>query len=83
MLAFVLAVIVVALVGGFIPAVLGAVAGSLLLYFFAVAQPDPEETPGGGLTMAVSLPAVPRSAPGGASSSLTVRQDRSAERSPA
>ena len=38
-LAFVLAVIVVALVGGFVPAVLEAVAGSLLLHFFAVAQP--------------------------------------------
>ena len=38
-LTFVLAVIVVALVGGFVPAVLEAVAGSLLLHFFAVAQP--------------------------------------------
>ena len=38
-LVFVLAVIVVALVGGFVPAVLEAVAGSLLLHFFAVAQP--------------------------------------------
>ena len=38
-LAFVLAVIVVALVGGFVPAVLEAVAGSLLLHFVAMAQP--------------------------------------------
>jgi len=38
-LAFMLAVIVVALVGGFVPAVLEAVAGSLLLHVFAVAQP--------------------------------------------
>jgi len=38
-LTFVLAVIVVALVGGFVPAVLEAVAGSLLLYFLAMAQP--------------------------------------------
>ena len=38
-LALALAVIVVALVGGFVPAVLEAVAGSLLLRFFAVAQP--------------------------------------------
>jgi two-component system, OmpR family, sensor histidine kinase KdpD len=38
-LAFLLAVIVVALAGGFIPAVLEAVAGSLLLHSFAVAQP--------------------------------------------
>jgi two-component system, OmpR family, sensor histidine kinase KdpD len=38
-LAFLLAVIVVALVGGFVPAVLEAVAGSLLLHFFAVAHP--------------------------------------------
>jgi two-component system sensor histidine kinase KdpD len=38
-LGFLLAVIVVALVGGFVPAVLEAVAGSLLLHFFAVAHP--------------------------------------------
>lgn len=38
-LTFVLAVIVVALVGGFVPAVLEAVAGSLLLHFLAMAQP--------------------------------------------
>jgi two-component system, OmpR family, sensor histidine kinase KdpD len=38
-LAFLLAVIVVALVGGFIPAVLEAVAGSLLLHSLAIAQP--------------------------------------------
>ena len=38
-LAFALAVIVVALVGGFVPAVLEAVAGSLLLHVLAVAQP--------------------------------------------
>ena len=45
---------------------------------------EPEETPGGGLTMVVLLPAVPRPAPGGASSSsLTARPGRSAERSPA
>ena len=40
-LAFLLAVIVVALVGGFVPAVLEAVAGSLLLYWFVAAQPGP------------------------------------------
>ena len=45
---------------------------------------EPEETPGGGLTMVVVLPAVPRPVPGGASSSsLTARPGRSAERSPA
>ena len=38
-LAIVLAVIVVALVGGFVPALLEAVAGSLLVHFFAVAPP--------------------------------------------
>ncbi len=38
-LAFGLAVIAVALAGGFIPAVLEAVAGSLLLHVLAVAQP--------------------------------------------
>jgi two-component system, OmpR family, sensor histidine kinase KdpD len=39
-LAIVLAVIVVALVGGFVPALLEAVAGSLLVHFFAEAPPD-------------------------------------------
>ena len=48
-LAFLLAVIVVALVGGFVPAVLEAVAGSLLLHFFAVAHP--ESSPSAGSAM--------------------------------
>ena len=53
-LAFLLAVIVVALAGGFVPAVLEAVAGSLLLHWFAAGSPFAD----GGTAAAAHLAAL-------------------------